>query len=171
MLLWYNQIMKIALLGNGHVAQALIDIIDKKDNILLSYDRSSNFYDIAKSTDIDLVIDMLGHNDEAVEISKMVIKSSLSSGKSVITCNKKLMSMYGIELCNHAKDTNGKLYINSLVASSNKFISYPEYLSIYNFIEMNKVYNVFNYRGAGPKETADFINNEIIKIGKLKNAK
>jgi homoserine dehydrogenase len=162
--------MNIALLGNGHVAQALIKIIDKTHNILLSYDRSSNFYDIPKNNDIDIVIDMLGHNDDAVEISRKIIKDSLSANKIIITCNKKLMGKYGIELCNHAKDTNGNLFINSLVASSKQFVLYPEYLSIDKFMSIQDKTEIFKYRGAGPEETAEFINNEIIKIGQLKNA-
>jgi len=128
--------MNIALLGNGHVAQALIKIIDKTHNILLSYDRSSNFYDIPKNNDIDIVIDMLGHNDDAVEISR----------------------------------NNGNLFINSLVASSKQFVLYPEYLSIDKFMSIQDKTDIFKYRGAGPEETAEFINNEIIKIGQLKNA-
>lgn len=161
--------MNIALLGNGHVAQALIKIIDKEKNMLVSYDSNSDFYEIPTSPIFDIIIDMLAHNDDAVEISRKIINESLSNGKSVITCNKKLMGKYGIELCNHAKDTNGELYINSLVASSKNFLQYPQYLSIYNFIESHNKDNIFQYRGAGPEETAEFINNEIIKIGKLKN--
>lgn len=163
--------MNIALLGNGHVAQELIEIIDKENNLLVSYDRNSNFYEIPNAFIFDVVIDMLGHNDEAVEISRNIIKDSLYYGKSVVTCNKKLMGKYGIELCNYAKDTNGELYINSLVASSKNFSPYPEYLSIYNFIESKNKEKIFQYRGAGPIETANFINDEIIKIKRLKNAK
>ena len=158
--------MNIALLGNGHVAQALINIIDEEKHVLISYDRNSNFDEIPLSPIIDIVIDMLAHNNEAVQISKNIIKGSLYYGKSVITCNKKLMNIYGAELCNFAKDTSGKFYINSLVASSNTFIPYPEYLSIYNFIDNSDKESIFQYRGAGPEETAKFINDEITRIEK-----
>jgi hypothetical protein len=60
--------MNIALLGNGHVAQALINIIDEEKHVLISYDRNSNFDEIPLSPIIDIVIDMLAHNNEAVQI-------------------------------------------------------------------------------------------------------
>lgn len=176
--------MNIAFLGYGEVAKSLINKINKDDHNLFLYTRnadnvsnedfkkiSSDIYAIPKAKSIDLVVDLLAHNDEAIYISKKIIKDSLSAGKAAITANKKLMRKYGNELCDHAQNTNGQLYINSLVASSVHFKQYPVYLSIYNFKDMNVGSDIFRYRGAGPEETAGHINQEIIKVGKIKNGK
>ena len=182
--IWYNKNMNIALLGNGHVCRALLDIIDKENNLLYLYSRSkavfnniyfylesSDFNNIANNKEIDLVIDMLGDNDIAVEMSKNIIKQSLLNNKSVIACSKKLMNKYGEELCNYAKDTNGELYINSLVSSSKDFMPYPEYLSIDNFLNASDKNHILKYRGGGPIETAQYINDEILKIKEIKKCK
>jgi homoserine dehydrogenase len=174
--------MNIALIGNGNVSQALVPIILNKNNKLFLFKRGNGFFEdqvfdkvyndffsVSSLKNIDVVIDMLGTNDEAIQISRKIIKDSLSNNKYVITCNKKLMSRYGAELCDHAKNTNGHLYINSLVASSVYYKKYPVYLSIDNFKEISKNKDIFFYRGAGPHETALSIYDEIIRIGKIHN--
>lgn len=175
--------MNIALIGNGSVSQALVPLISNKNNRLFLFKRDggfvedqvfdkiyNDFFSVSSLKNIHIVIDMLGINDEAIQISKRVIKDSLLNNKYVITCNKKLMGMYGNELCDHAKNTNGQLYINSMVASSRYYKKYPVYLSIDNFKEMNQNKDIFIYRGAGPNETALSIYDEIIRIGKIHNA-
>jgi homoserine dehydrogenase len=176
--------MHIAFVGSGKVAQALVDMVDTEEHNIHLYARSSDvidifmfttissdLYSVIKNKTIDLVIDLLAHNDDALFVSKKIIKDSLSNNKSVITANKKLMRRFGNELCEHAKNTNDQLYINSIVASSSLFNAYPVYLSIDNFKKLNNSSDLFTYRGAGPKETAEAINKEIKKIWKIKNAK
>jgi homoserine dehydrogenase len=173
--------MHIGIMGIGDVAKSFINVINKDDHVLYAYARnpkmvnnvifnkiSSDAQSIVESQSVNTIIDLLGHSDEAVEVSREIIEKSLENGKNVITSNKKLMKRYGKELCDYANKSKGSLYINSLTSSSDNFDAFPVYLSTNNFNEINEKYNIFSYRGAGPEEVALSINQEIKRIGSNK---
>lgn len=171
--------MNIGILGYGAVAKELIKIIDKKEHKIFLWHRNSNTprtleikkiwgsdrpHEMVQKNMIDIVVDALGSdNDDALSKSKWAIETALKNGKFVITCNKRLMDLYGKDLCEYAKNYN-KFYINSLVAHSSEHEGLDEYLNIENFTSFSKEV-LFKYRGAGPEKTAEFIYEEITRIG------
>lgn len=173
--------MHIGIMGFGHVAKAFVNLINKDGHVLYAYTRNSRIPDnfnlnqvsfdsesIIDSKSVETIIDLLSHSNEAVEVSKEIIKKSLLNGKNVITSNKKLMYNYGKELCRYANKSKGNLYINALTCSSANFDAFPVYLSTDNFNKLNRRYDIFSYRGAGPEEVALSINQEIKRIGSNK---
>lgn len=174
--------MHIGILGHGQVSKSLIEIIDKKNHKIFVWHRhhpvprdedvkkywgDSSPHEMVQRNMIDIVVDALGSDsDEALQKSKWAIETALKNEKYVITCNKRLMDLYGDELCKYAKQYN-RFYINPLVAHSSEHERLNTYLEINNFNSFNKN-DLFKYRGAGPKETAYFIYEEIKKIGEIR---
>ena len=171
--------MHIGIMGFGSVAKELVILLKDSNHKLFSYQRKAssdkprdeNFKKIwpdiepmIKYNQIEIVVDCLSDDDQAMLVAKPAIETSLKCGKNVIVCNKRMMDIYGKELCEYSKTTSGKLWINSLVASSEEFEPYETYVSVDNFNEMYEKRDLFIYRGAGPKETAEFIYQEILRI-------
>lgn len=169
--------MNIGILGYGKVSNALIDIIDKEKDKIFVWHMGHQIprekyvkkfwgedipHEIVQKNMINVVVDAIGDNDEGITKSKWAIEKSLKNDKFVITCNKKLMDQHGTELCNYAKKYN-KFYINPIVAYSPDYNGLGHYLDINNF-ELFSKEELFAYRGAGPKETALFIYEEINRI-------
>ena len=99
--------VNIAVLGAGNIGSAVIERLLTIDNTLLnltlkkvlvsdvSKDRNidkslltDNFDEILNDKEIDVVIEVLG----GIDPGKAYIKSSLISGKSVITANKDIIA-------------------------------------------------------------------------------
>ena len=124
--------VNIAVLGAGNIGSAVIERLLTIDNTLLnltlkkvlvsdvSKDRNidkslltDNFDEILNDEDIDVVIEVLGNIDPG----KAYIKSSLSSGKSVITANKDIIADCGKELIELAQENKTNLYFEAAVAA------------------------------------------------------
>ena len=61
-----------------------------------------NFEDIINDKDVDIVVEMMGGSHPAYDFSL----ASLKAGKSVVTSNKEVVSKFGVELLNTAKENN-----------------------------------------------------------------
>ena len=124
--------VNIAVLGAGNIGSAVIERLLTIDNTLLnltlkkvlvsdvSKDRNidkslltDNFDEILNDEEIDVVIEVLGNIDPG----KAYIKSSLSSGKSVITANKDIIADCGKELIELAQENKTNLYFEAAVAA------------------------------------------------------
>ena len=124
--------VNIAVLGAGNIGSAVIERLLTLDNALLnltlkkvlvsdvSKDRNidkslltDNFDEILNDEEIDVVIEVLG----GIDPGKAYIKSSLSSGKSVITANKDIIADCGKELIELAQEHKTNLYFEAAVAA------------------------------------------------------
>ena len=124
--------VNIAVLGAGNIGSAVIERLLTLDNALLnltlkkvlvsdvSKDRNidkslltDNFDEILNDEEIDVVIEVLG----GIDPGKAYIKSSLSSGKSVITANKDIIADCGKELIELAQENKKNLYFEAAVAA------------------------------------------------------
>ena len=124
--------VNIAVLGAGNIGSAVIERLLTIDNTLLnltlkkvlvsdvSKDRNidkslltDNFDEILNDKEIDVVIEVLG----GIDPGKAYIKSSLSSGKSVITANKDIIADCGKELIELAQENKTNLYFEAAVAA------------------------------------------------------
>ena len=61
-----------------------------------------NFEDIINDNDVDIVVEMMGGSHPAYDFSL----ASLKAGKSVVTSNKEVVSKFGVELLNTARENN-----------------------------------------------------------------
>ena len=124
--------VNIAVLGAGNIGSAVIERLLTIDNTLLnltlkkvlvsdvSKDRNidkslltDNFDEILNDKEINVVIEVLG----GIDPGKAYIKSSLSSGKSVITANKDIIADCGKELIELAQENKTNLYFEAAVAA------------------------------------------------------
>jgi homoserine dehydrogenase len=76
--------------------------------------RTDNPYTITTNPEIDIVVELIGNIHPAHDI----ITSSLSSGKSVVTANKHLLSLHLIDLLTHAKEHSNRLRFEASVAGA-----------------------------------------------------
>ncbi len=61
-----------------------------------------NFDDILNDKDVDIVVEMMGGSHPAYDFSLATLKA----GKSVVTSNKEVVSKFGVELLNTARENN-----------------------------------------------------------------
>jgi len=129
--------INVGVIGCGNVGSSFIkgfiskkEIIKKKTgieiNILKVFDRDKNklklFKNVAaKSPDeiiydkeIDIVVELIGGIDYAYEF----VKKSIENKKSVVTANKALISKYGEEIFNLAKEKNVYIGFEASVAGA-----------------------------------------------------
>ncbi len=123
--------LNIGLVGFGCVGSGLYQVLNKsrlidarikrivvqdpKKERTLSLDHFSfDVNDILNDEDINVVIELINDSDAAFEI----VKSALSSGKDVVTANKKLLAEHLDELVLIAKENNASLLYEGAVAGS-----------------------------------------------------
>ena len=73
----------------------------------------SNIIDLAKRSDIDVFIELIGGDDNP---AKEAVETALKSGKHVITANKALLAKHGQELAELAEKNNVSLKFEAAVA-------------------------------------------------------
>jgi homoserine dehydrogenase len=73
----------------------------------------SNIIDLAKRSDIDVFIELIGGDDDP---AKEAVETALKSGKHVITANKALLAKHGQELAELAEKNNVSLKFEAAVA-------------------------------------------------------
>lgn len=123
--------LTIGLVGFGCVGSGLYQVLNKSKLIDAKIKRivvkdpskersieQSNFSydvnDILNDEEINVVIELINDSDIAFEI----VKSALSSGKDVVTANKKLLAEHLDELTSLAKENNVSLLYEGAVAGS-----------------------------------------------------
>ena len=68
---------------------------------------------LAQLDDIDVVVELMGGSDGP---ALALTKAALSSGKHVVTANKAMIALHGVELAQMAEDNNVQLFFESSVA-------------------------------------------------------
>lgn len=130
--------LKLGILGMGTVASGLVNIINmnkakiskvtnkelvvkkvlvkdinKKRNLNLSSEvYTTNPYEVINDGEIDIVVELIG----GIEPAREYIKAALRNKKHVVTANKALISTYGVELEELAKENNTKIMYEASVA-------------------------------------------------------
>ena len=134
------QKINIGLCGFGTVGKGVFDIIDKKKEeifkrtgiyfeipliLVRNLEKYKNFNlknskfvtdykEIVKNENIDIVIELIGGDDKAYDI----VVESLKNGKSVVTANKALLSSFASEILNVAEKNNTDIFFEGSVAGS-----------------------------------------------------
>lgn len=117
--------MKIAVLGYGTVGSGVVELVNMNNDSInnnASTDISikyildirdfsdspyanlftKDFNDILNDNEVDVVVEVIG----GLEPAYTFVSKSLMAGKSVVTSNKELVSVYGDKLLQMAKDNN-----------------------------------------------------------------
>ena len=83
--------------------KVLVKDINKKRNVDIDASLlTTNVDDILSDADIDIVIEVIGGENPALDL----VKKALSSGKHVVTANKEIISKHGPELFSLANENN-----------------------------------------------------------------
>ncbi len=123
------------LIGLGTVGSGVVELLKKQDFITIktiavkdpnkqrpeigNSQITCNIEDIVNDPEIELVIEVAGGIDSVFEH----IKNAITSGKHIITANKKLLATHGFELFALAKDNNVRLLFEASVAGGIPLIS------------------------------------------------
>ncbi|SNS78418.1 homoserine dehydrogenase [Anaerovirgula multivorans] len=95
------------------VAKILVkDPAKKRDGSIPQHLFTSNFDDIIKDKEIDMVVEVMG----GIEPAKQYILTAIGEGKHIVTANKALLANHGDELLEAAKNKGVKLYYEASVA-------------------------------------------------------
>ena len=73
---------------------------------------SDDVFQVARSTDVDIVVELIGGTDTARE----VVLCAIENGKHVVTANKKLLAEYGNEIFARAAEKNVMVMFEAAVA-------------------------------------------------------
>ena len=116
------RVMNVAVLGNGTVGSALVEILKKNSNKSISYcgslvrrkteNRSDLFFDIDEiisDKGIDTVCECIGGTTDAYEY----VKKAILSGKNVVTANKALIAEKAQELMELCNNNNTRLLFSA----------------------------------------------------------
>jgi homoserine dehydrogenase len=161
-----------ALLGRGHVGSNLIRMMldsgyDLKTVGVLNDDKP-NIYPVAVTTDIDSILE-----DETIDAlieaipndieSFEYVTKALISGKTVITCNKKLVSRYIDDLGKIADSVGSVIYLDSITAPLEIIDGGLTHKNISKF----KHDELYCFRGGGGLETAEAIMRDVGRVSLL----
>ncbi len=150
-----NKKLKIGLFGFGCVGQGFYDIFlqNQISNAEITYicvqdhqkkrslSQDSFIYDkniILDDPEIDLIIEVISHADEAFEI----VKTALSRGKKVISANKKMIAEHLPELIELQVQGNGTLLYEASTCGSIPVIRALE--DYFAFEPIHKIKGIFN---------------------------
>lgn len=127
--------IQVGLLGLGNVGQSVYELIQKNQELLqrktltdvvvtkvcvknLKKDRkvskellTDDFKHVVQSDDVDVVIELMGDCDEALQAMKL----ALSLGKPVVTANKAVLARHGLELFQLAEKNNTEILFEASV--------------------------------------------------------
>lgn len=149
--------IKITLYGYGEVGKPLVEMIKSNPNIKLVRIKTKSLDKILEDTESDITIEAI--ND--IDAAKSILTNAMISNQNVITCNKELIYRHRKELFSIANETKKTIFLNSIVAGS-KPLEFKESLTNINF-ESYMHLNPFDFRGAGGKETAKAIYQDILR--------
>lgn len=147
--------LNIGLIGFGCVGSGLYQVLNKsklidatisrivvqdktKERSLSAEHFSYDVNDILKDESINVVIELINDSDAAFAI----VKAALSSGKDVVTANKKLLAEHLDELTTLAKANNASLLYEGAVAGSIPIIRNLE--EYYNNDSLTSVEGIVN---------------------------
>lgn len=148
--------INIGLLGFGTVGQGVVDIINKREDLIpneelkvkkilvrsLEKERqvqvpreklTLNPNDIVEDDDIDIVIEVTGD----VDLSYRLVRTALEKGKHVVTANKALVSAYFEELSSLAEENDVYFLYEASVAGG-----IPVLKPLKDQMRLNKISNV-----------------------------
>jgi homoserine dehydrogenase len=151
--------IQIGVLGAGVVGYGVIDTISRKNDFFAKYlgrqiqvtkvlvkqldkkrnDISPNIVvttdvsDIIDDHDIDIVVELIGGENPAIDYIKM----ALQSGKSVVTANKEVIAKHGIQLNALARENNVHLLFEASVGGGIPIIS-----PIIHDLNANQIYSI-----------------------------
>ncbi|MGY3765218.1 homoserine dehydrogenase [Vagococcus vulneris] len=94
--------------------------------------------DIINDPDIQIVIEVIG----GIETAKMLVESSLNTGKHVITANKDLMAQYGDELTQLAEHNGVSLFYEASVAGGIPILR--TVANSFSAEKINSIYGIVN---------------------------
>jgi homoserine dehydrogenase len=98
-----------------------------------------NAVDIADDTNTDIVIELMGGSDGS---AYDLVKASLANGKHVVTANKALIAIHGVELAKLAEENNVALLFEAAVAGGIPILkTLREGLAANNFSRISGIMN------------------------------
>jgi homoserine dehydrogenase len=149
--------LNVSIFGVGQVGGPLVDLINQDNRLkLVGVSRSDN-QTVLSNEKPDIVIEAIGPADYA----KLLLLQAMRNGHDVISCNKEAIRLYSDELFKCAEENNVTIYLTSIVAGF-KNNEFPTPLTHKNFNEYLNL-NPFGFRGAGGKETAQEMYNDILR--------
>ena len=86
--------------------------IEKARSQGFNYDFVLNLDDILADSEISIVVELMGR----IEPAKTYITQAIEAGKNVVTANKDLLAVHGVELRNLAQKHHVALYYEAAVA-------------------------------------------------------
>jgi homoserine dehydrogenase len=93
--------------------KAAVRSLEKKRSVRISRKAlTTDALSLATDPDIDLLCELMGGTDEALELTKTALKN----GKTVVTANKALLCHHGEALFRLAKENNAHIYFEASVA-------------------------------------------------------
>lgn len=148
--------INIGLLGFGTVGQGVVDIINKREKLILNEELNVKKIlvrnlekerqvqvpqekltleanDIVEDDDIDIVIEVTGD----VDLSYKLLKSAMDKGKHIVTANKALVSAYFEELSSLAEENGVYFLYEASVAGG-----IPVLKPLKDQMRINKISNV-----------------------------
>ncbi len=160
-----KKIFNIAIVGLGNIGSYLFKFLNKNKNILVNKNNISfkisyvsaknkskkrkikikknqwvsNYRDIIKKKDVDVIVELIGGADGA---AKTLVFNALKNKKHVVTANKALISKYGDQLSKIAEKNKVNLEFEAAVCGGVPIIRSIKEGLIANKIE--RIYGIFN---------------------------
>ena len=180
--------IKIAILGFGVVGSGTAEVLTENQKIIeerlgCSYqikyildlrdfpdspfaDRiTHNFNDILNDPEVSVVAEMMGGSHPAYDFTK----ACLEAGKNVVTSNKEVVSTFGVELCEIAKNNGVRYLFEASVGGG-----IPVIRPIINDLSSNKINEIngilngtTNYILTSMRDNGDSFENALVTAQKL----
>lgn len=116
----------------------VLKICDLQSNGLTGYDYTDDYKEVLSDPRIDTVVELIGGVGVAYEISK----NTLSSKKNLVTANKHLLAVHGVELFALAEKNNVKLQYEASIGGGIPVVSpIKENLFVNNFKSVRGILN------------------------------
>jgi homoserine dehydrogenase len=177
--------LSLAMYGCGLVGSELLRLIERSDLETKNFrveavcvtnpTKHTEFSRFHFTDDIDWLMSSDGHNVvvdmlPGVEPSFKIISRALLEGKKVLTCNKELIGVKGKELVDITGTNEEKLYLKSIPASASPCFYDSIDLTNKNLLDYD-FHDLFSFRNAGGKTTAEYLFNEIVALVDDANAR
>jgi len=124
--------LRIAIAGLGTVGSSVVKLLQKRSDLLVEitvvsslskekYEELNiknavwieNAVDLANRDDVDLVCELIGGSDG---VAYDLCKKTLENGKSLVTANKALLAIHGVELAKIAQEKDSSIFYEAAVA-------------------------------------------------------
>jgi len=169
--------LRLGIAGLGHVGCGLIDLVQRQDRLRIPGElgvagvtaRSRNrnrvadisgyeWFDdaaaLAAHPDVDVFVELIGGSDGP---AKVAVETALKAGKPVVTANKALIAVHGMELAKLAESQGVDLLFEAAVAGGIPVVRVLR--DSLSGVEVRRVAGILN-------GTCNFLTTEMLKTGR-----